>query len=109
LKVARGSDQDEAGDAVGAGERHLLGDVSAAGLSHQHSRGDTDRIHESHDVLGEVFKGIAHFGLWSTSPLLTAASGRPSAGSCAGRDAVRYLLDFIPWHSCCKRAGRRSS
>ncbi len=29
--------------------------------------------------------------------------------SCAGNDAVRYLMDFIPWRSCYGRAGRRSS
>jgi hypothetical protein len=45
----------------------------------------------------------------SDGPVVDCGNSREQLRSCVGNDAVRYLQDFIPWRSCCGRAGRRSS
>ena len=65
--TARRPRQDQAGHPVWAGDRHLLGDVPAAGGPHQHCGRDAHRIHERLDIGGEVGKGVSRRGLISAA------------------------------------------
>ena len=65
LQAARRPGQDQAGHAVWAGDRYLLGDVPAAGGPHQHRGRDAHHIHERLDIGGDVRQGVSRRGLLS--------------------------------------------
>ena len=67
LQAARRPDQDEAGHPVWAGNRHLLGDVPAAGGPQQYGGGDAGRIHERRDICSDLRQRVSRRGLISVA------------------------------------------
>jgi hypothetical protein len=76
LQAGRRPHEDQPGHPVRAGDRHLLGDVPAAGGPEQHGGGDADRIHERHDVRGDLRQGIPR--RWFIGVAVTAQVHRDS-------------------------------
>jgi len=67
LQAAWRPDQDQAGHPVRAGDRHLLGDVPAAGRPRQHRGGDASRIHERRDIRSGLRQRVSRRGLISVA------------------------------------------